>query len=124
MMNPEKTMLWHGGVLSVRADHGMAANSTGEMHMHFLGRNFETRFEVKENDGVSRTVMISSHGPLRYVTTQVLHETAPNLTRVTVRVQIDAGAVFKLAEPALESIANTIMIADLNTLKAVLEDES
>jgi carbon monoxide dehydrogenase subunit G len=124
MMDPEKTMLWHGGVLRVRADNGMAAGSTGEMQMHFLGRNFESRFEVTENDGVGRTVMTSRHGPLRYVTTQILEDVSPSSTVVKIRVQIDAGTVFKLAEPALESIANSIMESDLNMLKAVLENEN
>jgi carbon monoxide dehydrogenase subunit G len=121
IVDPSKSTLWHAGVIDISADRSMAENSSGEITMQILGRRIESRFSVLENDGIGFTKVHSNHGPITYETTQILEELAPRLTRVTIQTKIDAGTVFRLAEPALESIANSMMESDLKTLKAVLE---
>ncbi|HUD11516.1 MAG TPA: SRPBCC family protein [Candidatus Saccharimonadia bacterium] len=124
MVDPAKFKLWHANVLEVTTTSGMDTGSTGAMEMQILGRRIESSFKIEENDGVGLTRVHSSHGPLKYWTTQVLEQKSPQLTRVNIYIKIDAGSVFMLAEPALESIANSTMESDLKTLKAVLEDKS
>jgi hypothetical protein len=122
MANPDKSPLWHAGILGISAEQGMAANTSGEMTMQLLGRRIESRFKVVENDGTSFMKVHSNRGPIRYETTHVLESIEPRVTKVTMHTKIDAGTVFRLAEPALESIANSMMESDLKTLKAVLEN--
>jgi carbon monoxide dehydrogenase subunit G len=113
--------LWHSGVISVEGDNGMRPGGVYSIEMQYLGRRSVSKVEVLENNGLSVTRARSVRGPLHFDTTTELDELAPTRTRVTMRVRIDAGMIYKLAEPALESITNAILEADLKTLKALLE---
>jgi hypothetical protein len=119
--DPTKAALWHVGVTSFNALDGMPADSQGELTMVIMGRQLHSTFVILENDGAGRTRSRSSQGPIRYETTQLIESTGPNVSRLTIYTRIDAGTVFKLAEPALESIASYHMELDLKTLKAILE---
>jgi hypothetical protein len=116
-----KTPLWQTGVIRIDGPPGMREGAVYEMETHFLGRINKSRFEVLENDGKGTTRAHSIRGPLKFETTQRCEETPLGRTRVTLEVKIDAGLVYKLAEPALESITKTLLEADLKTLKVVIE---
>jgi hypothetical protein len=60
-------------------------------------------------------------GPVKFETTYELSEAGTARTLLKVCVKIDAGNVYKLAEPALQSISHTILETDIKLLKAILE---
>jgi hypothetical protein len=119
--NHDNTPLWQAGVIQIAGPSGMTVGATYEVQMHFLGRAQRSTFEVLENDGLSYTKAHSTRGPLKYETTQRFEELSSRRTRISINVRIDAGSVFKLAEPALHSITLTVLEANLKTLKILLE---
>lgn len=121
MTDPDRATFWHTGVLEFKAEPGMPVGSHGHLVMTVMGQKMTTTFTILENDGKTITRARSNQGPIRYETTQTVGSLSRKSCRVSVRTTIDAGFVFKLAEPALESIANLYLDADLQTLKATLE---
>jgi hypothetical protein len=115
------TQLWQSGVIRMDGPKGMPVGSVYVMESQFLGQRQISRVEVTENDGGSLTRARSTRGPLKFETIQHFRAMKRGGTLVTISARIDAGAVFKLAEPALQSITETILEADLKTLKVVLE---
>lgn len=122
--DPVKAPVWHTGVSKFEATPGLPAGSQGELTMTIMGRVLRSTFVMVENDGHGMTKSRSSQGPIGYETTQLVEPLPAGTTRVRVLTRIDAGMVFKLAEPALESIANYYMEMDLKTLKTILESEN
>ncbi|HUD11749.1 MAG TPA: SRPBCC family protein [Candidatus Saccharimonadia bacterium] len=119
--DPARAPQWHTGVTHFRATNGLPAGSEGELTMVIMGRQLHSTFVILENDGTETTKSRSVQGPIRYETTQRVESVSSSSCRVSIHTRIDAGTVFMLAEPALESIARYYADMDLQTLKTILE---
>jgi hypothetical protein len=121
--DPAKARVWHTEILEIDGVTGMPEGSTGTMVTMVVGREIKSRYIVVENDGSKLTRVRSTQGPLNFETAQMVTRLGPRLTRVRIETRIDAGSIFRLAEPALESVTRGRINADLLTLKAVLESD-
>jgi uncharacterized membrane protein len=87
----------------------------------FLGRSFETPFEVSVHQPPRRHSDKSVGGPFDQEYTYTFEETAGGGTHLTYVVEGEPGGFFKLAGPLLEAAGRRQFRADLGTLKDLLE---
>lgn len=123
--NPENLPEWSSIVLEVRKEtqgepeEGDRFTSVGK----FLGRRFETPFEVVSYEPPRRSSHRSTGGPFEQEWTRTFEETAGGGTRLTQVAQGEPGGFFRLAGPMLEMAGRRQFRADLGTLKDLLESE-
>src|SRR6266567_1784284 len=96
--DPAKALMWHLEILKIDGLKGMPAGSVGTMGTVVIGRRVTSRYGVVENDGVSFTRTRSAQGPLRFETEQRVVSSGGSVT-VSIQTRIDAGTIFRLAEP-------------------------
>jgi hypothetical protein len=87
----------------------------------FLGRTFETPFEVTAHEPNRQHSHRSTGGAIPQEYTSTLEETAGGGTRMTQVVEGEPGGFFRLAGPLLERAGRRQFKADLETLKDLLE---
>jgi ligand-binding SRPBCC domain-containing protein len=87
----------------------------------FLGRRFETPFEVSVHDPPRRHTDRSTGGPFPQEYTHIFEEVAGGGTRLTEVTDGEPGGFFRLAGPLLEIAIRRQFRADLDTLKDLLE---
>jgi uncharacterized membrane protein len=87
----------------------------------FLGRRFETPFEVIVHDPPRRHTDRSLGGPFPQEYTHIFEEVAGGGTRLTEVTDGEPGGFFRLAGPLLEIAVRRQFRADLETLKDLLE---
>jgi len=87
----------------------------------FLGRSFETPFEVAVHDLPHRHTDRSMGGPFPQEYTHIFEEIEGGGTRLTEVTQGEPGGFFRLAGPLLEMAGRRQFRADLETLKDLLE---
>ncbi len=123
--NPENLPEWSSIVLEVRKESqgepkgGDHFTSVGK----FLGRRFETSFEVVSYEPPRRSSHRSTGGPFEQEWTRTFEETAGGGTRLTQVAEGEPGRFFRLAGPMLEMAGRRQFRADLSTLKDLLESE-
>ncbi len=123
--NPENLPEWSSIVLEVRKEtqgepkEGERFSSVGK----FLGRRFETPFEVVSYEPPRRSSHRSTGGPFEQEWTRIFEEAAGGGTRLTQVVEGEPGGFFRLAGPILEMAGRRQFRADLGTLKDLLESE-
>jgi hypothetical protein len=119
--DPSKMPEW-SNVLGCEGEPGMPAGSIVTVETQFLGRRSVFKVEMIENDGRSLTKARTIRGPVKFETMHQFEELRPKSSRLKTTVKIEVGTVYKLAEPALESITHTIIEGDSKMLKAILEN--
>ena len=87
----------------------------------FLGRRFETPFEVIVHDRPRRHTDRSTGGPFPQEFTHIFDEVEGGGTRLTEVTDAEPGGFFRLAGPLLEIAGRRQFRADLETLKDLLE---
>jgi ligand-binding SRPBCC domain-containing protein len=87
----------------------------------FLGRRFETPFEVIVHDLPRRHTDRSTGGPFPQEFTHIFEEVEGGGTRLTEVTDGEPGGFFRLAGPLLEIAGRRQFRADLDTLKDLLE---
>ena len=87
----------------------------------FLGRRFETPFEVIVHDPPQRHTDRSTGGPFPQEFTHIFEEVEGGRTRLTEVTDAEPGGFFRLAGPLLEIAGRRQFRADLETLKDLLE---
>ena len=87
----------------------------------FLGRRFETPFEVTVHESPRHHSHKSTGGPLAQEWTLTFEEVAGGGTRFTQVVEGEPGGFFRLAGPMLEMAGRRQFRADLGNLKDLLE---
>jgi len=87
----------------------------------FLGRRFETPFEVIVHDRPRRHTDRSLGGPFPQEFTHIFEEVEGGGTRLTEVTDAEPGGFFRLAGPLLEIAGRRQFRADLETLKDLLE---
>jgi ligand-binding SRPBCC domain-containing protein len=90
----------------------------------FLGRRFETPFEVIVHDRPRRHTDRSTGGPFPQEFTHIFEEVEGGGTRLTEVTDGEPGGFFRLAGPLLEIAGRRQFRADLDTLKDLLEAQS
>jgi len=87
----------------------------------FLGRRFETPFEVSVHEHPRRHTDRSTGGPFPQEFTHIFEEVEGGGTRLTEVTDAEPGGFFRLAGPLLEIAGRRQFRADLETLKDLLE---
>ena len=87
----------------------------------FLGRRFETPFEVSVHEPPRRHTDRSTGGPFPQEFTHIFEEVEGGGTRLTEVTDAEPGGFFRLAGPLLEIAGRRQFRADLETLKDLLE---
>ena len=120
LMDLSNYVTWQAGLVKVAASNGMEVGSTITFTSVGLGKTFNLKAQVVENEPNSFFRVVSSRGP---VTFEALYKLSNDGDDTVVRLvnKIQTNSVFKLAEPVLQSITDSQYTADLRTLKAVLE---
>jgi uncharacterized protein YndB with AHSA1/START domain len=122
--DPQNLPEWSGMVIEVRKGaqgpptQGAAFTSVAK----FLGRRFETSFEVASYDPPRRCSNRSTGGPIHpQEWTRTFEETAGGGTHLTQVVEGEPGGFFRLAGPLLERAGRRQFKTDLENLKELLE---
>jgi hypothetical protein len=87
----------------------------------FLGRRFETPFEVTVHDPPRRHTDRSLGGPFPQEYTHIFEEVEGDGTRLTEVTEGEPEGFFRLVGPLLEVASRRQFRADLETLKDLLE---
>jgi uncharacterized protein YndB with AHSA1/START domain len=122
--NPENLPEWSGLALEVRKETQGSLNEEGARFTtvaKFLGRRFETPFEVIVYDPPRRHTDRSTGGPFPQEYTHIFEEVEGGRTRLTAVTEGEPGGFFRLAGPLLEMAGKRQFRADLDTLKDLLE---
>ena len=122
--DPEHFPEWSGIILEAHKETPQGPIAVGERFTNvakFLGRRFETPFEVTAHEHNRRHSHRSTGGPLVQEYTSTFEETAGGGTRMRQVVEGEPGGFFRLAGPLLERAGRRQFRADLETLKDLLE---
>ena len=88
----------------------------------FLGRRFETGFEVTEFEPYRRSAVPITAGPIKGGGSYTL-ERVDDRTRFTATFELDAHGFFKLAEPIFARATRRELATNLGHLRDLLETE-
>ncbi len=124
--NPENLPEWSSLVLEVRKD-AEGQLKEGERFgvvAKFLGRRFETPFEVSAHEPPRQHSDRSTGGPFEQEYIYTLEPTGGGGTRLTHVAEAEPGGFFKLVGPLLERAGSRQFKADLQSLKDLLESRA
>jgi uncharacterized protein YndB with AHSA1/START domain len=122
--NRENLPEWSGLVQEVRGEtQGLRVEEGARFTTvaKFLGRRFETPFEVIVHDPPRRHTDRSTGGPFPQEYTHIFEEVEGGRTRLTEVTEGEPGSFFRLAGPLLEMAGRRQFRADLETLKDLME---
>jgi uncharacterized protein YndB with AHSA1/START domain len=121
--NPENLPEWSNLVLEVRkeTERQLQRGDRFTTVAKFLGRRFETPFEVSAHEPPHRHSDRSTGGPFPQEYTYTFEETGGGGTRFTQVAEGEPGGFFRLVGPVLEMAGRRQFRADLQTLKDLLE---
>jgi len=124
--NPENLPEWSSLVLEVRkeAEGDQQQGDRFTTVAKFLGRRFETPFEVSDHEPHRRHSDSSRGGPFEQEYIYTLEETGEGGTRLTYVAQGEPGGFFRLVGPLLERAGRRQFRADLQSLKDMLEADT
>ena len=118
---PANDPKWQTTIVEARApDEPMRVGTRVTEVRQFLGRRFETGFEVTEFEPYRRSAVRVIAGPIPGGGSYAF-ERADGGTRFTMTVELDAHGFFKLAEPVFVAMARRELEANLGHLKDLLE---
>ena len=121
--NPENLPEWSNLVLEVRkdAEGQLKEGDRFSVVAKFLGRRFETPFEVSAHEPPRRHADRSMGGPFEQEYIYTFEETGGGKTRLTHVVEAEPGGFFRLVGPLLERAGSRQFRADLQILKDLVE---
>ena len=121
--NPENLPEWTNLVLEVRkdAEDQPHAGDRFSVVAKFLGRRFETPFEVSAHEPPRHHSDRSTGGPFEQEYIYTFEQTGAGGTRITQVVETEPGGFFKLVGPLLERAGSRQLRTDLSNLKDLLE---
>ena len=122
LTDPANDPRWIGGLRSARllTAPPVGVGSQVERVARFLGRRVEYVNEITELSG-TRLAMRSVRSPFPMRVTYGFEDAGAAGTEVSVRVEGDAGRMYRLADPVLARLVRRSVRRDLRTLKRVLE---
>jgi uncharacterized membrane protein len=122
--NRENLPEWSSPILEVRSETEGPLLEEGTRfttRTKFLGRSFETPFEVIVHDRPHRHTDRSMGGPFPQEYSHIFEEVEGGGTRLTEVTEGEPGGFFRLAGLLLEMAGRRQFRADLETLKDLLE---
>jgi uncharacterized protein YndB with AHSA1/START domain len=121
--NPDNLPEWTNLVLDVRTDAEgqLQEGDRFSVVAKFLGRRFETPFEVSAHEPPRRHSDRSTGGPFEQEYTYTFEQTGDGKTRLTQVVETEPGGFFRLVGPLLERAGSRQLKADLQSLKDLME---
>jgi uncharacterized membrane protein len=121
--DPENLPEWSGLAIEVRKDTSGPLRE-GDVFVtvaKFLGRRFETPFEVTSYETNRRYTHRATGGPIPDQEWTYTYEEVPGGTRLTRAAQGEPGGFFKPADPLIERALKRQVRTDMETLKDLLE---
>jgi len=124
--DPENLPEWSSLVLEVRRETESPPQEGDRFTTvaKFLGRRFETPFEVSDHEPHGRHSDKSRGGPFEQEYIYAFEEAGEGRTRLTWVAQGEPGGFFRLVGPLLERAGRRQFRADLQNLKDMLEAEA
>ncbi|MDQ3963819.1 MAG: SRPBCC family protein [Actinomycetota bacterium] len=126
MADLERVPEWVAGVREVRVVSGDAQTVGGRVaHVNeYMGRTFESSFEVLE--WVPNEIMVFQvlSGPLRGESREALKALGPRSTRVEISVTGDAAGPFRFMRGMTARVAHLQLETSLDNLKRLIEEPS
>ena len=98
-----------------------AVGTTYRQTAKFLGRRMEMACEITGYEPPTRYAFRAQNGPMHMEMQFTLASEGPETTRVTQVVDGESAGFFKLADPILARTMRKQFVADLETLKTLLE---
>jgi hypothetical protein len=122
LQDPANDTEWIGGIRSARllTLGPVSVGSQVERVATFLGRRVHYINEITELDG-AHLAMRSVRSPFPMQVTYEHRDDGADATRVSVRVEGDAGRFYALATPLLSWVVRRSITRDLRNLKRALE---
>jgi uncharacterized membrane protein len=118
---PANDPVWQSTLLEVRGgERPLRVGSRLSETRRFLGKRFETEYEVTELDPHTRSAIRTTAGPIP-ASGSYAFERVNGATRFQVSVELNAHWFFKLVEPVFARMAGRELEANLGHLKDVLE---
>jgi uncharacterized membrane protein len=116
---------WAGPVLDAKqtSDGPIGVGTTQTQVAQFLGRRIEASHEVTEYEPNKKLSTKTTSGPLPMEVHYIL-EPAEGGTRVSLEGNVDAGGLFKLAEPIVGRMLKRQTASDAANLKDLLEAQA
>lgn len=125
MTNVENLPKWAALVLEAKQSSAgpLSVGTTQTQVAEFLGRRIETSLEVTEYEPNKKLSTKTTSGPLP-MEIQYIFEPVAEGTRVVIKGNINAGGLFKLAEPIVGRMLKRQTEADFANLKDLLEAQA
>jgi carbon monoxide dehydrogenase subunit G len=114
---------WQTGVLEVEktSEGAVGVGTTFREIRKFLGRQFETIYEITEHEFNKKLSSKAASGPIPFMITTTF-EAVETGTRVTVVGEAEPGGFFKLGESVISRSFEKSLEADFTSLKAIMEE--
>ena len=121
MADIENAPQWRSGLVEVKklSDELVVGAKATEV-LQFLGRRMETTYEITEYEPNKKFSFKTTSGPVPMEGGFTV-ESAEGGTKVTFKIQGEAGGFFKLAEPILARMVRRQVETDHGNLKDLLE---
>ena len=122
--DPQNLPEWAGIIQEVQKEGQEGQPKEGDRFTtvaQFLGRRFETPFEVTAHESPRLHSHRSTGGPIPQEVTYTFEETAAGGTRFKQVLEGEPGGFFRLAGPLLERAGRRQFRTDLENLKDLLE---
>lgn len=121
MSNAENNLKWQSGTIEAKktSDGPIGVGTTWRTAGQFLGKRIESEFEITEYE-LNRKYTQKSKLPLP-VEGQATFERVEDGTRINLKVEVEIGGFFKLAEPLVVSMGKRQLEGDLANLKDLME---
>ena len=121
--NPENLPEWSNLVLEARkdAEGQLQEGDRFSVVAKFLGRRFETPFEVSAHEAPRQHADRSTGGPFEQEFIYTFEQAGEGKTRLTHVEEAEPGGFFRLVGPLLERAGSRQFRADLQILKDLLE---
>ena len=121
--DPNNDALWQSTTLEVEqtSQGPVDVGATFRNTTKFLGRRFDTSYEMTENEPPHRQCYRVTSGPIPGEICYLFGPTDDGSTRFTQNFEAEVGGFFRLAEPLVGRAIRRQIDADMATLKDLLE---
>jgi uncharacterized protein YndB with AHSA1/START domain len=121
--DPNNDALWESTTLEAeRTSEGpLGVGTTFRNTTKFLGRRFDTSYELTEYEPPRKQCYRVTTGPIPGVVCYLFEPSDEGSTRFTQTFEAEVGGFFRLAEPLVARAIRRQMEADMETLKDMLE---
>ena len=123
--DPNNAPFWQSTTLELEqtSEGPVDVGATFRNTTKFLGRRFDTSYEMTENEPPHKQCYRVTSGPIPGEICYLFEPTDGGSTRFTQTFEAEVGGFFRLAEPLVARAIRRQMEADMATMKDMLEAE-